>query len=167
MAGFAPGFYPSPSWESRQLSQPQTTRQERNHPGKQAHGDFHRVWNPYVKLIFHFVRYLYICLFILKKYLFMAALGLRCCAQAFSSCGRQRLLFTVVHALLITVASLVAKHGLKSVASVTVVHWLSGPVACAVFPEQGLNPHILQWEVIPNHWTTKKSTFVYFLNSSG
>ena len=42
----------------------------------------------------------------------MAALGLRCCAQALSSCGEQGLLFVAVHGLLIVVASLVAEHGL-------------------------------------------------------
>ena len=45
-------------------------------------------------------------------YLFLAALGLRCCAQAFSSCGERGLLFVVVCRLLIAVASLVAEHGL-------------------------------------------------------
>ena len=43
-------------------------------------------------------------------YWFLAALGLRCCTQAFSSCGE--LLFAVVRGLLIAVASLVAEHGL-------------------------------------------------------
>ena len=42
----------------------------------------------------------------------MAVLGLRCCAQAFSGCGEQGLLFVVVHGLLIAVASLVAEQGL-------------------------------------------------------
>ena len=45
-------------------------------------------------------------------YLFLAALGLRCCAWAFSCCGEQGLLFVAVHRLLIAVASLVAEHGL-------------------------------------------------------
>ena len=45
-------------------------------------------------------------------YLFMAVLGLRCCVQAFSSCGEQGLLFVAVRGLLIAVASLVAEHGL-------------------------------------------------------
>ena len=45
-------------------------------------------------------------------YLFLAALGLRCCARAFSSCGEQGLLFVAVSGLLIAVASLVAEHGL-------------------------------------------------------
>ena len=45
-------------------------------------------------------------------YLFLAALGLRCCMQAFSSCGEWGLLFVAVRGLLIAVASLVAEHGL-------------------------------------------------------
>ena len=45
-------------------------------------------------------------------YLFLAVLGLRCCAQAFSSCGEQGLLFVAVRGLLIMVASLVVEHGL-------------------------------------------------------
>ena len=47
-----------------------------------------------------------------KINLFLAALGLRCCTWAFSSCGEQGLLFVAVHGLLIAVASLVAEHGL-------------------------------------------------------
>ena len=53
--------------------------------------------------------YLFICLFI---YLFLAALGHRCCAWAFSSCSEQGLLFIAVRGLLIEVASLVAEHKL-------------------------------------------------------
>ena len=49
-----------------------------------------------------------------KIYLFLAALHLRCCARAFSSCGEWGLLFVVVHGLLIAVASLVAEHGLQA-----------------------------------------------------
>ena len=45
-------------------------------------------------------------------YLFMAALGLCCCARSFSSCGERGLPFIVVHELLIAVASPVAEHGL-------------------------------------------------------
>ena len=45
-------------------------------------------------------------------YLFLAALGLRCCARAFSSRGERGLIFVVVPGLLIAVASLVAEHGL-------------------------------------------------------
>ena len=42
----------------------------------------------------------------------MAALGLRCCMRAFSSCGERGLLFVAVRGLLIAVASLAAEHGL-------------------------------------------------------
>ena len=45
-------------------------------------------------------------------YLFMAALGLCCCMQSFSSCGDRGLPFIAVHGLLIMVASLVAELGL-------------------------------------------------------
>ena len=48
--------------------------------------------------------YLFIHSFI---YLFLAVLGLRCCARAFSSCGKRGLLFVAVRGLLIAVASLV------------------------------------------------------------
>ena len=47
-------------------------------------------------------------------YLFVAALGLRCCAWTFSSSGERGLLFVAVSRLLIVVASLVAEHGLSS-----------------------------------------------------
>ena len=48
----------------------------------------------------------------LNFYLFLAALGLRCCTRAFSSCVEQGLLFVAVCGLLIEVASLVVEHGL-------------------------------------------------------
>ena len=45
--------------------------------------------------------------------LLLAALGLRGCARAFSSCGEWGLLFVAVCGLLIVVASLVVEHGLQ------------------------------------------------------
>ena len=56
----------------------------------------------------------FFCLFVFNKfiYLFLAVLGLCCCAWAFSSCGERGLLFIVVRGLLIAVASLVVEHGL-------------------------------------------------------
>ena len=50
--------------------------------------------------------------FIYFIYLFLAALCLRCCAQAFSSCSEWGLLFVAVCVLLTAVASLVVEHGL-------------------------------------------------------
>ena len=51
-------------------------------------------------------------MYFFKIYLFLAVLGLRCCAWAFSSCGERGLLSIAVHGLLIAVASLVAEHRL-------------------------------------------------------
>ena len=49
---------------------------------------------------------------------------------------------------LIAVAFLVVEHGLQgTLASVTVVHWLSGPSACGIFLDQGSNPSPLYWQV--------------------
>ena len=50
-----------------------------------------------------------------KNYLFLVALGLRCCTWAFSSfssCGKRGLLFVVVLRVLTAVASHVAEHRL-------------------------------------------------------
>ena len=52
------------------------------------------------------------CFIYLFIYLLWTALGLCCCARAFSSCGEQGLLFIAVRRPLIAVASLVAEHGL-------------------------------------------------------
>ena len=57
---------------------------------------------------FSFFNLFYLFLFILL----LAALGLHCCAQAFSSCGKRGLLFVVVCGLLTEVASLAVEHGL-------------------------------------------------------
>ena len=51
----------------------------------------------------------------------------------------------VVRGFLIVVASLVAEHGLQSAGSAVVVHRLSCPVACEIFPDQGSNPCSLHW----------------------
>ena len=53
-----------------------------------------------------------ICLFFFK--LILAVLGLRCCAQAFSSCGKRGPLFLQVCGLLTAVASLAVEHGLQA-----------------------------------------------------
>ena len=48
--------------------------------------------------------YLFVCLYKFI-YLFLAVLGLHCCARAFSSCGKRGLLFVAVRGLLPAVAS--------------------------------------------------------------
>ena len=47
-------------------------------------------------------------------YLFMAVLGLRFCARAFSSCGKRGPLFIAVRGPLIIAASLVAEHRIQT-----------------------------------------------------
>ena len=101
------------------------------------------------------------CSIFLKKCicLFLAMLGLCCCAQAFHGCGEWGLLLVAVPGLLIAVASLVAGHGLWvlglqqlqhtgsvvaahrlwSIGSVVLAHGLSCSLACGFFPAQGLN----------------------------
>ena len=50
--------------------------------------------------------------FFIKDFIFLAAVGLCCCARAFSSCGEWGLLFVAVRGLLTAVTSLAAEHGL-------------------------------------------------------
>ena len=63
------------------------------------------------------------------------ALGLRCCVQAFSSCGEWELHFVVVHGLLLAVASLVAEPGAQVSSCGTRGMWdLPGPGIKPVSP---------------------------------
>ena len=57
--------------------------------------------------LFFFLNFIYF-------YLFMAVLGLRLCARAFSSCGKRGPLFIVAHGPLTIAASLVAEHRLQT-----------------------------------------------------
>ena len=54
------------------------------------------------------------CFFFNFIYLFMAVLGLRFCARAFSSCGERGPLFIAVRGPLTIAASLAAEHGLQT-----------------------------------------------------
>ena len=58
-------------------------------------------------------------------YLFLAALGLRCCLRAFSSCSERGLLFVAVRGLLIAVASRCGARALGARASIAVARGLS------------------------------------------
>ena len=72
--------------------------------------------NPYKLMIFFFLNNSS-CLFFnfyLFIYLFMAVLGLRFCARAFSSCGEQGPLFIAVHGPLTIAASPAAEHRLQT-----------------------------------------------------
>ena len=107
----------------------------------------------------------------LCMYVCMSALGLCCCAPAFSSCRERGLLFVVVRGLLTAVASLVVEHGLQvhglqqlwhagsavvahrlqSAGSVVVAHGLSCSASApqllpGIFLDQGSNPCPLHWQ---------------------
>ena len=125
------------------------------------------------------------CVFItqrsLKKYLFLAALGLCCWVQTFASCCEEGLLsscggrFLIVVASLVehrlwgTQASVVVAYGLSSCASpalehisVVVVHWLSCPVAFGIFQDQRSNWCPLHWQAdaqLLNHQRSPKDHF--------
>ena len=71
----------------------------------------------------------------------MAALGLRFCARAFSSCGEWGPLFTAVCRPL-----LLQSTGSRCAGSVVVAHGLSCSTACGIFPDQGSNPCPLHWQ---------------------
>ena len=85
-----------------------------------------------------FIAFIEILIYFKFNFLFLAALGLHCCAWAFSSCGKW------------------ASHcgGFSccrawtpgALASAAVAHRLSCPVACGIFPDQGSNPCPLNWQ---------------------
>ena len=94
-------------------------------------------------------------LFIFNKFIyFLAALGLRCCARAFSSCGERGLLFMwctsfSLQWLLLLWSTGSRRAGFSSCgsrASVVVAHGLSCSAACEIFPDQGSNPCPLHWQ---------------------
>ena len=62
--------------------------------------------------ILHAVHIYHLFIYYFLKILFLAALGLHCCAPAFPSCRERELLFVAVHGLLVVVASPAVEHGL-------------------------------------------------------
>ena len=88
--------------------------------------------------------------FTFEEILFLAALGLHGCAQAFPCGGTQASHWggspcRRAPALGHTGSAAVA-HRLWSVGSVLVVRGLSSPASCAIFPDQGSNLFSLPWQ---------------------
>ena len=76
---------------------------------------FHATGNILFFLRRHFLFLkIFIYLFIYLFIYFLAVLGLRFCARAFSSCGERGPLFIMVRGLLTVAASLVAEHRLQA-----------------------------------------------------
>ena len=88
---------------------------------------------------------LFIYLFLLI-YLFLAVLGLRFCARAFSSCGKRGPLFIAVRGPVTIASSLVRSTGSRHAGSVVVAHGPSCSAACGILPDQGPNPCPLHWQ---------------------
>ena len=59
------------------------------------------------------INFIYLFIYLFINYYFLAVLGLRFCARAFSSCSEQGPLFIAVHGPLTVAASLVAEHRLQ------------------------------------------------------
>ena len=92
----------------------------------------------YFKTYFYYGKNNTIYLFIFKFYLFLGALGLCCCAQAFSSCGMWTSPCGGFSSCLAWV--------LGCVASIVVAHRVSCPEAYGIFLDQGLNSCHLHWQ---------------------
>ena len=84
-------------------------------------------------LLFLYIIFLFLCFLIyLSIFYYLAALGLRCCTRAFSSCGERGLLFIEVHGLLIAVASTGSRRvGFSSCGTQAQQLWLLGSRAQA------------------------------------
>ena len=88
---------------------------------------------------------------ILFIYLFMAVLGLRFCARAFSSCSKWGPLFITVRGPLTIAASHyrgLSCCGAQAPDAQAQQLWLTGPCSAArgIFPDQGSNPCALHWQ---------------------
>ena len=73
-------------------------------------------------------------------------LGLRFCARAFSSCGKQGPLFIAVRGPLTIRGLSLRSTSSRRTGSVIVAHGLSCSAACGIFPDQGSNPCPLHWQ---------------------
>ena len=85
-------------------------------------------------------------LFIYLFNLFMAVLGLRFCARAFSSCGKQGPLSSRCMGLSLSRPLLLRSTGSRRAGSVIVAHGPSCSAACGIFPDQSSNPCPLHWQ---------------------
>ena len=98
---------------------------------------------------------------ILFIYLFMAVLGLRFCARAFSSCSKRGPLFIAVHGPLLLRSTGSRRAGLAIVA-----HGPSRSAACGTLPDQGSNPCPLHWQADSQPLHHQGSPCTQILNAS-
>ena len=77
----------------------------------------------------------------------MAVLGLHCDVDFPLGAVNRGHSLAAVPGLLIAMASLLVAPGLWSTGSIVVAHRLRCSMACGIFPDQRLNPHLLHWQV--------------------
>ena len=100
------------------------------------HYYFWVIFKTFIKIYcFYSQRYSFLFLF-----LFLAVLGLRFCARAFSSCGKGGALFIACVGLSLLWPPLLRSTGSRCAGSVVVGHGPSCSKACGIFPDQGSNP---------------------------
>ena len=96
-------------------------------------------------------------------YLFLAVLGLCCCARLSLITATGGYALVAMLRLLCVVVSLVAERGPeRAPTSVAVLHGVSCTVACEIFPDQGLNSCACFGRWILNHWTTREVLIIGF-----
>ena len=79
-------------------------------------------------------------------YLFMAVLGLRFCARAFSSCGKRGHSSSRCVGPSLSRPLPLRSTGSRRTGSVVAAHGPSCSAACGIFPDQGSNPCPLHWQ---------------------
>ena len=90
---------------------------------------------------FNYYLFIYFYLFI-----FLAVLGLRFCARAFSSCREWGHSSSWCAGLSPSRPLLLRSTGSRRAGSVVVAHGPSCSAACGIFPDQGSNPCPLHWQ---------------------
>ena len=105
-----------------------------------------RLWPGEMELQVWRLQWVLFCFVFFINYLFLAVLGLRFCARAFSSCGERGPLFIVVRGPLLLRPLLLWSTGSRRAGSVAVAHGPSCSAACGIFPDQGSNPCPLHWQ---------------------
>ena len=80
------------------------------------------------------------------KFLFLAVLGLRFCARAFSSCSKWGHSSSRCAGPSLSRPLLLRSMGSRRAGSAIVAHGPSCSAACGVFPDQGSNPCPLHWQ---------------------
>ena len=84
--------------------------------------------------------------FFINLFLFLAALGLRFCARASSSCGKRGPLSSLCAGLSLSRPLLLRSTGSRRTGSVVVAHGPSCSAACGILPDQGSNSCPLHWQ---------------------